>query len=394
MELGLKRTIGLGAGMAVMGLLGIASAGGQAAPPRVAQGSPEKVLMADEAFKNVQVLKGISVKEFMETMGFFAASLNLNCTGCHGDASAGSWDRYADELPLKQTARRMVLMMNAINRTYFAGKREVTCYSCHRNAERPKITPVLAEQYGTPPPLDPDEIPQQAAGAPTPDQLLDKYIQAVGGAQKVATLTSYVAKGSYLGYADNEMHPVDIYAKAPGLSAQIMHGIDGDSSWIYDGRSAWVAQPESDTPVTVVGLTAGDLDGANVEGSLAFPARIKQLLTKMRTGFPTEVDDKDVMVMEGVSAGGNNVKLYFDPKSGLLTRMVRFTNLPVGFIPTEIDYSDYRDVNGIKMPFHVVKTWVDGRSDVVLSSIQANVPIDAAKFAKPAAPVAPKTPAR
>jgi photosynthetic reaction center cytochrome c subunit len=389
MELGLKRTILLGVGMPVLSLLGIVSAGGQAAPPRVAAG-PEKPPMAEEAFKNVQVLKGISVKEFMETMGFFAASLNLNCTGCHGDASAGSWDRYADELPLKQTARRMLLMMNTINRTYFAGKREVTCYSCHRNAERPKVTPNLAEQYGTPPPEDPDEIPQQAAGAPAPDQILDKYIQAAGGTQKLAALTSYSAKGTYIGYADNEKHPVEFYAKAPAQSSQIEHGIDGDSSWVYDGRSAWVAQPDSDTPVTVVALAAGDLDGANVEGSLNFPARIKTLLTKMRTGFPVEVDDKELQVIEGVSAGGNNVKLYFDPKTGLLVRMVRFTNLPVGFIPTQIDYLDYRDVNGIKMPFHIIKTWVDGRSETELSSIQPNVQIAAAKFAKPSAPVPPK----
>ena len=90
--------------------------------------------------------------------------------------------------------------------------------------------------------------------------------------------------------------------------------------------------------------------------------------------------------MEGKTAAGNNVKLYFDKKSGLLVRMVRYTNLPIGFITTEIDYSDYRVVSGIKVPFRITKTWVDGRSVTVLNSIQLNVPVDAAKFLKPAAP--------
>jgi photosynthetic reaction center cytochrome c subunit len=400
MKLISRRTVLRVMGTAIVCLLGIASAGGQAGPQRVAQVSPEqKPLMAEEAFKNVQVLRGISVMDFMETMGFFAAALNDTCTVCHGEASAGSWDRYADDPPLKQTARRMVLMMNGINQTYFAGKRTVTCYSCHHNADRPKATPSLAEQYSSPSPEDPDEISEQAPRAPSPDQVLDKYIQAVGGAQRLATLTSFVAKGTYEGY-DTGQVPVEIFAKTPSQVAQIVHGVGGDSSWVYDGRSAWVAQPDTDTPVPVLALTAGDLDGAKVEAELAFPGRIKQLLTKLRTGFPVTgvtsilaesvgvgVDDRELTVVQGTTAAGTNVKLYFDPTSGLLVRMVRYTNLPVGLIATEIDYADYREVSGIKMPFRVTKTWVDGRSVTELRSIQANAQIDAAKFAKPAPPV-------
>src|SRR5262245_23184892 len=81
---------------------------------------------AEQHFKNVQLLKGISVQEFMETMGFFSASTNQNCTGCHGEESAGSWDKYADDPPMKQKARSMMLMVNAMNRTYFAGERKLT----------------------------------------------------------------------------------------------------------------------------------------------------------------------------------------------------------------------------------------------------------------------------
>jgi hypothetical protein len=384
----------------VASLFSVALAGGQTAPQPMPQAnSADKPIMAEQAFKNVQLLRGISVKEFMEAMGFFSASLNANCTTCHGDASSGSWDKYADDTPMKQTARKMIVMMNAINKSYFAGKREVTCYSCHRNADHPKITPGLAEQYSTPLSEEPEEITEQAPNAPNPDQILDAYLQALGGAQKVATLTSFVAKGTYQGYDDPAEVPVEIYAKAPGQFSQTVHGANGDSHWVDDGRSAWVAQSEVDTPVPLLALGAGDLDGAHLEAKLYFPAQIKQLLTNLHVGFPISgvpsilpdtvgsgIDDRELNIMEGKTAAGNNVKLYFDKKSGLLVRMVRYTNLPIGFITTEIDFSDYRVVSGIKVPFRITKTWVDGRSVTVLSSIQLNVPVDAAKFLKPAAP--------
>ena len=93
-------------------------------PPTGAQEAPEqKTLMAEDVFHNVQVLKGISVNEFMETMGFFCASLAMTCTDCHGDASASDWNNYAADFPLKQMARRMVVMVNGINSANFAGAR-------------------------------------------------------------------------------------------------------------------------------------------------------------------------------------------------------------------------------------------------------------------------------
>src|ERR1700730_15283972 len=113
MKIPLIRTIVTAIGTAVTCLLSIALASGQAGPPATGQaGADRNVIMAQDAFKDVQVLKGISEKEFMETMGFFSASLNANCTTCHGEDSGVGWDRYADETPLKQTARKMILMVN------------------------------------------------------------------------------------------------------------------------------------------------------------------------------------------------------------------------------------------------------------------------------------------
>jgi photosynthetic reaction center cytochrome c subunit len=370
-------------------LLGVAFAGveqGQNIPA----GQAERPKMAEEVFKDIQLLKGIPVKEFMETMGFFAAATGMNCTQCHGEESGGNWARYADDNRLKQTARRMIVMMNGINQSYFGGRRVLTCYSCHRGLSRPLLIPDLAEQYGSPLLREPDEILQQAAGAPSADKILDKYIQALGGAERLAKVTSFVAKGTSKGYDDPETYPVEIYAKAPGQRATVVHGADGDSAGIYDGRYGYAVAPEAATPVPVLPLTGDDLAAAKVEAELSFPARIKLSLSEWRVGFPVTIDDRESQVVQGKPGpGGRPVKLYFDMESGVLVRLVSYTDTPVGAIPTQIDYADYRDISGIKMPFKWTTTWTSGRSVTELSEIQLNVPIDASRFAKPVPPTPP-----
>jgi photosynthetic reaction center cytochrome c subunit len=378
MKLGSRRLIVGAVGTTALCVLGAALAGGQAAPA-------QKPLMAEDVFKNVLVLRGIPVDEFMDTMGFMSASLGANCTTCHVEESAGSWEKYADDTPIKQTARMMILMVATFNKTNFGGRRVVTCYSCHRGDETPRVTPDLTLQNGAPPAEDPDEIIEQAPDAPSADQVLDKYIQALGGAQRLAGITSFTAKGTYEGY-DTELAKVqiDVFAKAPGQRTTIIHKPEGDGITTYDGSAAWVA--DADRPVPLLALSGGDLDGAKVDADLSFPARIKQALSGWRVGYPSTIDDHDVQVVQGMSAGKSPVKLSFDDKTGLLARVVRYTNSPIGLNPTRIDYSDYRVVSGVKMPFHWVVTWTDGRSTIELSEIRPNVAIDAARFAKPAPP--------
>ena len=379
-----SRRILFGVGTATLVLVGVASTGGQSAPE---QKPEQKPLLAEEAFKNIQLLRGIPVGQFMATMGFFSGSLNANCTFCHGVESGGSWAKYADDTPRKQTARRMILMMAAINKTYFEGRRVVTCYSCHRGGEKPRVTPSLEEIYGPPIPEDVDTPVEATAGAPSADQILDKYIQAVGGADHLAKLTSFAAKGTYRGYDDPEKLPVEIFAKAPAQLATIVHTFGGNSSTVFDGQAGWVAKPEALSPVPVFAITGGDLDGAKFEAELFFPAQFKQTLNDWRVGFPSSIDSHDVQLVQGTTSGGVIVKLYFDKKTGLLVRQVRHADVRLGRVPTQVDYDDYRDVSGVKLPFRWTVTWVDGRATTELSEVKPNVAIDAAKFAKPAPPV-------
>jgi hypothetical protein len=363
---------------------------GQAGPPAP---SGQKPLLAEQAFKNVKVLRGIPVKEFMDTMGFFAASLSLNCSDCHSQASASNWANYADDTPLKQATLRMILMVNTINRANFNGAPNVTCYTCHRGSQRPKAIPSLAQQYAPPPDEDPNDVVPLAVvqrPGPTAEQILDKYLQAVGGAAAAAKLTSYTAKGLYEGFdSDFEKVPVDVYARAPNQRATVIHMRAGDSSTIVDGREAWAASPQDLAPVTLISLVGPAFEGARLDAQLAFPGQIKQVLTDWRTGFPPlRIDNRPVDVVEGKTAEGSSVKLYFDRETGFLVRSVRYSKTMVGTNPISVEYSNYQDVPGlgIKLPYTWVLTWTNGRGTFEMQSLQPNVTIDAARFGRPMPP--------
>ena len=363
-------------------------------PLRAQTTAQQKPLLSEDVFKNVQVLKGIPVNQFMDTMGFFSAALGYNCTNCHGDQVLGNWEKYADDTPLKRTARRMVQMANTINKTSFGGRQAVTCYTCHRGGPTPKAIPSLLEQYSEPPPDDPNEVelsPRPAA-SPTADDILNRYIQTLGGAEQLARLTSFIGHGTYEGF--DSYHgkvPLEVYAKSTGERAVIARTHTGDSVVTYDGKNAWIMGP--DKPVSVLQLApGGDLDGVILDSNIGFPARLKQGLTGWRSGFPTTlIDNRPVDVVQA-TAGATRVKLFFDKQTGLLSRVVRFSKTIVGPVPTEIDYSDYRDVAGAKMPFEWRLTWTDGQSTYQLDNVQPNVAIDPAKFAKPVPAAAPVVP--
>ena len=341
------------------------------------------VLMAGQVHKNLKLLKGIPEDEFMDTMGFFSAALGVGCEFCHGPDSIGNWQGFADENPMKETARKMMRMVDEINKNNFAGQRLLTCYSCHNGNERPKLIPTLEGIYDPPPLPQPDVITQGPA-SPTADQILDKYLQALGGAQRLAGLTSFVAKGTVHEVGEPDTNPVEIYAQSPARLSTIVRTMNGVTTTVCDGSAVWIAAPYEDEPVPLLPLSGGVLDGAKLDAQLNFPAQIKRLLTGWRVGYPYSIGETETEVVQGLTAAGSPVKLYFDPQSGLLVRQVRYASTAVGALPTQVDYSDYREVAGVKIPFRVMTTWADGRTLTELTEIQPNAPIDAAKFAQPA----------
>jgi photosynthetic reaction center cytochrome c subunit len=391
----------LAAAIAMAGLIG-----GLATARTAAQDKP---LLAEQVFKNIQVLRGIPVDDFLGTMGIMAAALQFDCSDCHVAAGTEKVD-WAADTPRKQMARIMVTMVATINKNNFGGRQLVTCWTCHRNRDKPLVTPVMATIYGTPT-VEPDDVIPQVPGAPSPESILDKYIEAAGGAQRLAGLTSFVGKGTSVSFGGfGGGGDVELVAQAPDKRATIIIFKEetgrGDQIRTYDGRTGWLR-----TPLNVLGefqLTGTDLDGARVDAQLSFPGQIKQILTNLRTGPPTTIADLPaptsqsllqqglpseqthvVDVVQGTGPRGLLVTLYFDRQSGLLLRELRYGNSPIGRIPTQIDFADYRDVNGVKLPFRITFAWLDGRDSIVLNNITTNVPIDAAKFGRPA-PLKPR----
>jgi hypothetical protein len=346
---------------------------GQAPPPVTVQ-------MSDQVFKNVQVLKGIPVDEFMGTMGLFSAALTVCCGDCHTGAGTSN-PKWEDDPPKKRTARRMMQMVAAINRDNFNGRQVVTCWTCHRGSERPMATPPLDKMYGEPTIEPPDIIRTATSGEPTADQIFDKYIQALGGAARLASLTSFSAKGTAMPYGDPDIYQVEVYAKAPNQLATVVHEQEGDMARTFDGRQGYFLLPL--TVVEEYPWTGGANEGARLDARLAFPGQIKQALTDWRVGFSTTINGTDVRVVQGTGPLGLVGTFYFDKETGLLTRMVRYVNSAMGRVPTQIDYTEYKDVAGVKVPSKWSYAWVSGREEFTMTDIQPNVAVDAAKFGKP-----------
>jgi hypothetical protein len=372
MKLGSKRRFLGATAIAVAGLLGAA---GQA---------QENPPMAGDVFKSVMLLRGIPVDTFFEAMGMFANAMGNDCTFCHTSEAVFDKAKFAESTPRIMKARQMIVMMNAINKQYFAGQTRVTCFTCHGGSDRPRAEPDLALQYAEPV-FDPNarEIPPDPRTSA--NQVFDKYIQALGGADRLAKLTSYVAKGSYSGFDTSfDKIPVEIYAAAPNQMTMVTHLSTGTNTKAFNGRNGWMAGP--DTPLPLVTLTAGNLDRARLEAIVAFPAAIRQTFSEWRVGLAL-IGDQGVTIVQGLQGGQPAANLYFDD-SGLLVRLVTWTRTPVGFVPTQIDYADYRDVAGVKVPFQRTVSQTYMRMSIELTDVQPNVAIDRKIFERPA-PVAP-----
>ena len=343
-------------------------------------GAEQAPLMSDTYFKNVQVLKGIPVDEFMDVMGMFSASLGYDCVSCHSDQLYNDRAAFAITTPAIQRARQMFVMMNAINKQYFGGQPRMSCFTCHRGQNRPGNIPSLAIQYGE---LleDPNSITIFPDTRTTVEAQFAKFIQAVGGAQRLAALTSFVAKGTYEGFnTGGGPVPIEIYASAPDKRTQVVHAPEGESTKTFDGQRAWAAEPWRPSPL--LPLAGGNLSGAKLEAIVQFPAGIQKAFAQWRISS-TEIDGKRVQILQGVNGTELPVNFYFD-ETGLLVRIVRWNSTISGVVPTQIDYSDYRDVAGVKMPYKILMTWTDGQNTFTLTDIQPNVTINAARFARPA----------
>jgi photosynthetic reaction center cytochrome c subunit len=335
---------------------------------------------AEEQFKNIQEFKGLPADQIIPTMQFMSVSLGVECEFCHVQ---GAFEK--DDKKPKQTARKMIEMMFAINADNFDRQREVTCYSCHRGSADPvAMPPVLTEEAakeamaGPKKPEGEKELKDNPA--PSAAQLLDKYVAAAGGAAAVGKITSRVMKGTI--DVAGKSTPIDIYAKDPERRISLAHMPEGDSVTAFNGHEGWLGM--AGRPLRE--MHGGDLDGAAIDADLHLATDLKSMFSKMSVSGTEKIGDLETYVVVGQREGKTPLQLYFDQQTGLLVRMVRFGETALGRLPTQIDYADYRAIDGVKIPYQWTLARPNGLFTIRLSEVQQNVPVDDSKFVKPAPP--------
>lgn len=368
---------------------GVAALGASFASPQNTA-IPPAPKTSDQAFKNIQILKGIPADQLIPSMQFISASLGVECEYCH---VAGAFEK--DDKKPKLTARKMMEMMFAINKGHFEDHREVTCYSCHHGSAHPVGIPIIRAVVNVTPHLEPikptnGQSPQaEDAGTNSKamvDPILDKYVAALGGTEAIRKVTSRVEKGT----ADlgGRTFPIDIYAQAPDKRASVMHLPNGDSLTVYNGTAGWLSAPGH----PIQWMSQGESDVSLLDAELHLPLRMKEIFTDFRLLAPQTIDGHETAVLQGLREGKPPVNFYFDQQSGLLVRMVRYTETPLGLNPTQIDYADYRDSGGVKISYRWTIARPSGQFTIQIEQVQQNVPVAQEKFAKPAPPAPEQKP--
>src|ERR1700730_17441177 len=360
---------------------GTAPVSGEASAKRAAQelkSAGQRVAsqkLSEEQFKNIQVLKSIPTDQLIPAMQFITASLGVDCEYCHDHQAMDSDDKKP-----KKIARQMVTMMFDIDKNNFDGRLEVTCYTSHRGAAKPVSIPAIKveEVAGR---EEPAKKTSEKAALPKPEELLDKYLAAVGGAAAVEKITSRGQKGKLLAFG-GQSFPAEVYSKAPDKRVSIMHLQGGDSVTGFDGQRGWMSVPGRPAHM----MSSSENESARLDADLHFPVHVKTLYSKFTVKSGEKIDGHDTYLVEGHEEGRPPLRLYFDTQTGLLLRMIRYAQTPLGLNPTQIDYADYREVDGVKVPFRWTVSRPGNRFTIQVEEMKQNVPVDDAKFTAPTPP--------
>jgi photosynthetic reaction center cytochrome c subunit len=328
---------------------------------------------AEQVYKNIQVLKGVPADQLIPAMQFITASLGVQCDFCHLE---NAFEK--DDKETKQTARKMMRMMFAINKDNFDGHREVTCYTCHRGEHKPVMTPIISgEESKSASGENMQHADSTDASLPGADQILGKYMKAVGGAESAARISTRIQKGTLT--VGSEHFPVEVLAKPPFKRVTTVRFPGGDSVTGVNRDEGWLSTPGR----AVHEMSPAEMDAARLDAELFFPSSLQQVFKDLHVQPKAQVNGHDTYVVLGMQDNQPPVQLYFDEESGLLVRVVRYVETPLGRNPTQIDYADFREEGGVKTPFRWTVARPNGRFTIQIEQMQQNVPLEDSKFAKP-----------
>ena len=363
---------------------------GIAAPAQTPAAAAPQEKTVDQTRKNIQVLKGLPESQLGTVMNFVAGSLGVRCNFCHVNKGGNNWVWEADDKEEKITARSMMRMVLGINKDTFRGNTAVSCYTCHRGRTSPMSIPVLP--LPTPPPRpqppagaapgQPSPTPAPTPAGPTADQIFAKYLDAVGGQAAIDKMKTRVMKGTYAGVNGQEL-PYEVYLSAPDKFYIHVTTQQGTTERGFNGQVAWEKGPRG-----VNELTNPVLDDLKSAFLFFSNIKLKEQFTQMRTGGKDKIGDREVYILGGRTIDNKRERLFFDAETGLLLRRITYTETMIGVIPEQVDFEDYRDVDGVKLPFTVRVSSVEPglMSTRKYTEIKVNVPVDDSKFNMPPAP--------
>jgi hypothetical protein len=340
----------------------------------------------EQVQKNIQVLTGLPASQLIPVMNYIGSSLGVKCTFCHVNKD-GKWDFASDEKTEKATAREMIKMVQGINKGIFKGNPAVGCFTCHRGSPEPVRVPQLPIAAPTPFAENAEAtagVPKEAP--PTADQILAKYTEALGGSTAIEKLKTRSMKGTWV-TRDGITLGYEVYQSAPDRIYTILNTPkQGTIERGFNGQTAWEKSAR--------GLR--DIEGIELFYLKRYPDLFKDIklqgqFTRLSFGGKDKIDGKDIYVLHGIGVDGKGERLFFDAQTGLLVRRITSTSTMVGVIPEQVDYEDYRDVDGVKLPFTIRITSIDSfyNSTRKFTEIKLNVPVDETKFNRPPAPAPP-----
>jgi zinc protease len=228
----------------------------------------------------------------------------------------------------------------------------------------------------------PEAATKTTTAEPTVDQILDKFVEAIGGRQAMEKITSRVTKGTFEISAMGLKGEMEIYAKAPNktLTVQNLSGV-GEIRDGYDGKIAWSQNP-------MMGLrekSGAELAAIARASDIHAPIKTRQLYSKLELKGKEKVGNRETYVILATPAEGAPVKMYFDTQTGLLARTDTDLDTPQGQFRIETTVDDYREVDGVKIAFTMRQESSMASAVIKLTEVKHNVAIDDAKFNKPSA---------
>ncbi len=216
---------------------------------------------------------------------------------------------------------------------------------------------------------------------PGVDRILEKYTQALGGRAAYEKITTRTMTGTVEMPDDNVTGTARVYAKAPA-SYRLTMDIPGYGTVesVLDGAAGWESNPDTGTHA----MSKTDLEAARRDHDFYREVRLKELYPKMQTAGSDNVNGRPAYVIEAGAGDGPAEKLYFDAESGLLVKhdFERVT-LEDGIVQYEVLYSDYRDVDGLKLPSRIEQRAPDNTMIFKFTGITNNAALEEAAFAKP-----------